>query len=122
MGKGEREKGRNPKAPSFSILTPESLLLPFGADEVDVVIAAGLRRTEPFPLKGAFSHRSFEPSRRFRQLSPVSRHKENGSLLQGENTGTGSRCRMKSILREINENFPVTCQPQDKLREAGPDM
>jgi hypothetical protein len=29
---------------------------------------------------------------------------------------------MKSILREINENFPVTCQPQEKPREAGPDM
>src|SRR3990172_5095934 len=43
-------------------------------------------------------------------------------LRQGESTGTGSRCRKKSILLEINENFPVTCQPQEKPREAGPDM
>jgi hypothetical protein len=55
--------GRSPKAPSFSMKAPVLLLFPFGAGEVDILVAAGFPQSELFPLKGAFSHGSFESSR-----------------------------------------------------------
>ena len=57
-----QEGGTRTPPPSILMATG-LLLLPFSAGEVYVWVTAGFPRSELFPLKGAFSPDSFEPSR-----------------------------------------------------------